>query len=240
MVDILHSLTTYAEEYNNSISNLESVYLSIDYCPVPHSKLIVFPKGTEVVGLRRFGKKFLIFKSSYSYFTVLLQEIILLLSKLETCSVESDDLKNVTVGYRLLSEMFRKCDRNCLESEEIRACLNALDKLANVLSQEHFRNEELMRMFFDVITAVSVSNCHLNVEIYSTAILPKLVKFEINVQDLFYRDILKSGILLKYLQEEEQMETHDLLLIYIEFVRNAFMVGNIILCAGCPAPLHFN
>lgn len=218
-------MPTYAEEYNNRISDLDSVYINVNYYPIPDSKFIVFPSGTEVIGFKRFGKKFLIFKSPYSYFNVLLHQMMLLLSNLESQKdIDEDLLDNVTTGYRLVCKIFRKCDLINLKYEQMEKCLNILDKLVNILNQEHFRNFALMKMFFEIVTAVSVSECLLKVDIYNTSILPKLLKFEVKVEHLFQRDILSPGILMTYLVAEEQSDMHDLLLLYIEFITNAMKV----------------
>lgn len=149
----------------------------------------------------------------------------LLLSNLEQHKdLDEDLLENVTAGYRLVCEIFRKCDVNNLKYVQIQSCLNILDKLANILNQAHFRHVPLMKLFFEIVTAVSVSDCHLKVDIHNTAILPKLLKFEIKVEHCFQTDILSRGVLMSYLIEEEQTDTHDLLCLYIEFLSNAVMV----------------
>lgn len=221
----LCSMSTFAEEYNNRVSNLDSVRINVDYYPIPGNKSIFFPKGTEVIGLKRFGKKFLIFKSSYSYFNILLHQATLLFCHLEQRrDIDEDLLETVIAGYKLICEIFKKCDVGNLKYDEIQTCMNILDKLVNILSQEHFKHIPLMKMFCEIIAAVAVSECHLKLDIYKTAILPKLLKFEIKVEHCFQTDVLNKGVLLNYLMEEEQSDTHDLLCHYIEFLSNAVMV----------------
>lgn len=223
----LDAISTYAEMYPNRISDGEIVSTSNDYFPVPSSKLIKFERGTQAVGLRRFGLKFIIFKSTYSYFNVLIQQVELLMTEIESHrTVNERILKRILGGYNLISQIFRNCDVNDVDKEEIQGCLKILDKIVLTFTNERFKNLQLIKMFFDVVTAVAISDYHLKMQIWNTALLPKVIKHELNIKDLFTENALSKGIITNVLIDEEHTRNHELLLVYMEYVKNAVNVSN--------------
>lgn len=224
----LDSLSAYTEVYLNRISDGEIVSTSSDYFPVPSSKLIKFQRGTEAVGMQKFGVKFLVFKSTYSYFNVLMQQVELLMAEIHSHrTINERIMKKVLAGYNLISHIFRHCDVNDVDKVEVQGCLKVLDKIVLTFTNERFKNLELIKMFFEVVTAVAVSDYHLKIQIWNTPLLPKVLKHELNIKDLFNEVTLSRGVITNVLIEEEHRNNHELLLVYIEYVKNAVNVSNV-------------
>lgn len=219
-------LSNYCEPYLDRISESEIITLNNDYHPEPINDLIKLPKGTRGVGMQRFGKRFVIYNYSYSYYTVLKQQVQLLTKKADTQGVIDETLmERVEAGYKLLILLFRKGEAFRVDEKEIQEMLQILNLIITTFWSQRFKVKRMIKMFFEVAVAVAISDYHITIQLHNTALLPRLIKEELKFSDLYRDDVFTESIMWRLLKEEEPTSNHDLCLLYIELIKDSVLKG---------------
>lgn len=212
----LKNLKIYTEDYSGSLTHDSTIFLRTDYFPVENSQYICIPKGTAVRVYAKFNKTLLLYELDYKYYAVVLSLLDVLTAQINVHrSYKQETFDNLLLSYKLVAAVLQN------QLIDVGAMKNFLRKLSHIyqlFSQGEFQNLAIMSVFLQSVEGAMFSKIKEEDKFWPSDFLPLLNRMEIDKNFMHSGQFLRS-VLLDLIEREEQTDSHELLLTYIQFIR---------------------